>query len=78
MGQDKEGKWRSSEEAGEKFRNLSPWSNTLKCGALKITKRIFSWFLFSLFFLFFFFSPVRGNKVILVVNTFWKLMNSNY
>ena len=59
--------WRSSEEAGEECRNLSPWSNTLKCGALKLTKRRFSWFLFSLFF---FFPPVRGNKVILVVIRF--------
>lgn len=46
------GEWRSSKEAGEKCGNLSPWSNTLKCGALKITKRIFSWLLFSLFFFF--------------------------
>lgn len=46
----------------------------LKCRTLKITERMFSWFYFPLFF----FPPVRGNKVILVVNTFLKLMSSNY
>ena len=37
-------------------------------------ENIFLAFIFSILF----FSLVRGNKVILVVNMFWKLMNSNY